>query len=349
MCASSDWVEEKDFSSLLLSGVPLIDLRSEIEFSEGAFPASVNLPILNTTERAQVGLCYKEQGSAAARELGFRLVSGDLKKQRIQSWREVAGKHPGAVLYCWRGGLRSEIAQQWLADAGVSLPRVRGGYKALRRFLLTRASELSTKKWLIISGYTGVGKTKRIHELIAGGEPAIDLEAAANHRGSAFGARGSQPPQASFENYIYQHMLLHAEADQYIVEDESRRIGACVLPDFIFSRMRGSPRVVIEATEEERIANIIGEYIVPEIDNQNFEQSLRVCEERYMQQLLKIGKKLGGERCMRILEVMRSSFDEHRRSRQSSAHAAWIKQLLVHYYDPLYEISTKRREAELPS
>jgi len=54
---------------------------------------------------------------------------------RIQAWAEFARAHPQAVPYCFRGGLRSQIVQQWLKDeAGIDYPRVGGGYKAMRSF-----------------------------------------------------------------------------------------------------------------------------------------------------------------------------------------------------------------------
>ena len=70
---------EPILSSMLKKDIPLIDLRSADEFKKGAFPTSCNLPILNDEERKQVGLTYKKHGSQAAEELGYKLVSGDIR------------------------------------------------------------------------------------------------------------------------------------------------------------------------------------------------------------------------------------------------------------------------------
>jgi len=41
-----------DYAQLFLDDVPLIDVRAPIEFKEGAFPCSTNLPLMTDDERA---------------------------------------------------------------------------------------------------------------------------------------------------------------------------------------------------------------------------------------------------------------------------------------------------------
>lgn len=87
-------------------------------------------------ERAQVGTCFKQQGQAAAIALGHQLVGGAVRAERLEGWLAQLRQQPDAVLYCFRGGLRSQTVQQWLHEAGVTRPRIAGGYKDLRRFLI---------------------------------------------------------------------------------------------------------------------------------------------------------------------------------------------------------------------
>ena len=110
----------------------MIDVRAPIEFASGALPSAVNLPLMSNEERHRVGICYKEQGQAAAIKLGHSLVTGALKDQRIDAWRAFMAENPSAVLYCARGVLRSQLSQDWLADAGIICPKVEGGFKSLR-------------------------------------------------------------------------------------------------------------------------------------------------------------------------------------------------------------------------
>ena len=99
------------YRQLLLEDIPMIDVRAPIEFASGALPFAANLPLMADEERHQVGLCYKEQGQQAAIKLGHQLVSGDLKAERIQAWQDFISANPNAVLYCARGGLRSQLSQ----------------------------------------------------------------------------------------------------------------------------------------------------------------------------------------------------------------------------------------------
>ena len=123
---------------LFLDNIPLIDVRAEVEFSQGAFPSARNFPILNDEERRLVGICYKEDGPEAAEAYGFELVSGASREKRINQWLAFIKENPTAQLYCFRGGKRSQIATQWLSDAGKDVNRIAGGYKSLRRFLLNQ-------------------------------------------------------------------------------------------------------------------------------------------------------------------------------------------------------------------
>jgi len=189
-----------DYRELFLSGRALLDVRAPVEFAKGAFPNAINLPLMSDDERHQVGICYKEKGQQKAIELGAQLVTPDLQAQRVQSWKDFVQANPEARLYCFRGGLRSRISQQWLADAGVQIPLVEGGYKALRTFLIEELQRLGQAlSYTLIGGRTGNGKTLLIKRLGS----TVDLEALANHRGSSFGSLpGPQPSNIDFENAL---------------------------------------------------------------------------------------------------------------------------------------------------
>ena len=178
-------IESQQFDQLLIDSVPSIDVRAPIEFVKGAVPDSCNLPLLNDTEREKVGTCYKQQGREQAIELGHTLVNGETKAARLERWQQFLARHNNAYLYCYRGGLRSRITAQWLADHGVTVPVIEGGYQALRLHLLNEFNAVSADKLLVVSGKTGCGKTPLIKPF----NNAIDLEGIANHRGSSFGKK----------------------------------------------------------------------------------------------------------------------------------------------------------------
>src|SRR5690606_35803067 len=151
-----------DYRAIFLSDLPLMDVRAPVEFHKGAFPQVLNLPLMNDDERQRVGTCFKQRGQQAAIELGHQLVSGALKAERIAAWAAFAKGHPDGYLYCARGGLRSQIAQQWLSsEAGIEYPRVLGGYKALRGFLIQTIDEAVAEcELILLGGLTGTGKTE---------------------------------------------------------------------------------------------------------------------------------------------------------------------------------------------
>ncbi len=112
--------------------------------AKGAFPNTVNRPLMNDIERQKIGTSYKQHGQQAA-ICGHELVCGALKAERLAAWKAFAEANPNGYLYCFRGGLRSQIVQRWLKqDAGIDYPRVIGGYKALRNFLSKPPARRST-------------------------------------------------------------------------------------------------------------------------------------------------------------------------------------------------------------
>jgi tRNA 2-selenouridine synthase len=133
-------IEPINFSSLFLNDKILIDLRAPIEFQLGSIPKAMNLPLLTDEERHQVGITYKTHGQDAAITLGHKIVSGDIKAERLQKWIETIQINPDkSILFCFRGGLRSQTVQKWLQIEGYNCPIVSGGYKALRTYLISRS------------------------------------------------------------------------------------------------------------------------------------------------------------------------------------------------------------------
>ena len=78
-----------------------------------------------------------------------------------------------------------QLVQQWLHEAGVDYPRITGGYKALRNYLLGVLTQSAALPMALVGGNTGSGKTLLVNELADG----VDLEGAARHRGSSLAER----------------------------------------------------------------------------------------------------------------------------------------------------------------
>ena len=223
-------VSSEAFSDLFCQDTPFLDVRAPCEFFRGAFPNTINLPLLSDSEREAVGTVYKRDGKSAAIALGHRLVNAEAKDRLLVSWMDYMNTNPNAVLFCQRGGLRSQTVQTWLAEAGCTIVRAQGGYKSLRRHLIDAADQFtSSGQLMLVAGKTGSGKTHFINSLPC----SIDLEGLANHRGSAFGRRVSpQPSQASFENALGIALIKTTGQTSSVVavEDESHAIGSLSIP-----------------------------------------------------------------------------------------------------------------------
>ena len=318
-----------------LSNVSNIDLRSENEFKKGSIPQSVNIPILNNDQFKKVGIEYKKNGSDAAIALGHSLVKGSLKENLIHHWTEHLKKNPECLLYCFRGGMRSEIAVKWLNDCGVKVNRLKGGYKNFRNWVISQHLDIENyiKDWIIIGGLTGSGKTDFLRSF----KESIDLEQIANHRGSAFGVRDSgQPTQSNFENILTLDYLNH-KYEKLILEDESRTIGRAGLPGFWYQKMQSSKLVILEVDDDKRAENIYYEYVYDEINNGNSEDKLL---EKYLGSLNNIKRRLGNVVYDNIKDLMKSAF----RQNEKEIHKEWILTLLTSYYDKMYSYKLDMRK-----
>jgi tRNA 2-selenouridine synthase len=332
---------DNDLHQILIEDTPFLDVRAEVEYLQGTMPTSVNLPILTDQERHRVGFCYKQQGSIAATTLGHQLVSGDTRDQRIASWTEFLSTQPKAHLYCWRGGQRSEIAQLWLKEAGFEVPRINGGYKALRQFLLRCFEHIAPL--IVVSGYTGVGKTDFINQL----SESIDLEALAHHRGSAFGKRVSpQPVQADFENSLAIDLLKKKHINRFLfVEDESRLIGRLQVPHLFKNAMDAAAIVVLQDSLKQRVERILQDYIVVqfnELTAVHGDEALEQLSNQLLAATDGIKKRLGGVNHKTVRQMVESALVRHG-ANDIQGHKEWIEFLLVHYYDPMYNFQLQQK------
>lgn len=355
-----------DLTALFIADTPLIDVRAPVEFTQGSLPGAVNLPILNNEERALVGTTYKQQGSEAAIKLGYEMVSGSVKQNRLQQWLDFIHQHPQAILYCFRGGKRSQITQQWLRDTGIDSPLITGGYKRARQFLISTIDRFSEhRKLLVITGPTGSGKTRLIHD-ISNSHPVLDIEALARHRGSAFGGMSvPQPSQIDFENHLAVNLLKLEQnnlSEPVIVEDESRHTGKVYLPDSFFHHLRNSEIIWVDEPLATRVDNIFEDYIlttpigqaqrirqaIPPLAStvetrEILRQQARQLFDKYAGALQAISKKLGGDRFQEVSEDLENARSDFENKNEIQSNKIWIEKLVRYYYDPLYLGSLQRR------
>ncbi|MEH6580537.1 MAG: tRNA 2-selenouridine(34) synthase MnmH [Halioglobus sp.] len=336
-----------DYRSLFLDDTPMMDMRAPGEFDQGAFPGAESLPLMSDDERAQVGTCYKKQGQDAAIALGHQLVSGQSREERMVAWRQFAASHPAGYLYCFRGGLRSQTVRQWLRDEGIDYPLIKGGYKAMRQFLLQELERsVEQADIVLIAGKTGTGKTRVIEQL----PRSVDLEGLAGHRGSTFGQLlEPQPSQIDFENALSIALMkqLAGGENRIYLEDEGHLIGRRYLPQALGDKMKEVPMFVVEESLAERVNVVVADYVIDLgsrfAEAHGEEEASRLHCAKLQQDLFRIRKRLGGERHLEVSALLDAAFEAQWASGDLSLHSQWISSLLTTYYDPMYEYQLGKR------
>lgn len=237
---------------------PVIDVRSPGEFETGHIPAAINIPVFNNEERAIVGTTYTKVGTGEAIEKGKELAASKLDWY-LTGLQNVALQKK-ALMYCWRGGMRSREMASFYNSNGFEIKVLQGGYKAYRTFIRRQFGQKADIR--IVGGYTGTGKTEILTELKKQGCQVIDLEALANHKGSVFGHLGQkdQPTSQNFENELYEIWSTVNFDKPVWIEHESMNVGKIFLPDTLYQNILKGKLFFVKVSKERRVQRILNEY-----------------------------------------------------------------------------------------
>ncbi len=252
-------LEINDFvNSFKKSGAVLLDARSSGEYEKAHIPGAVSLPLLDNESRAIIGTTYKLQGREAAVLKGFELEGPRFHEKILRAVTLAPEKQ--VYIYCWRGGMRSNILAWLLQMAGFKVTLLKGGYKTFRHWVIEHYK--TPRNYLVLGGKTGSGKTEILHLMKQAGEQIIDLEGLANHKGSTFGALGQLPQhsQEHFENLLGWELSDLNSAKRIWIENESRLIGRNCLPPAFYELQITSPKISVDVGTEVRTQRIICEY-----------------------------------------------------------------------------------------
>ncbi len=253
--------EAVDHVSLALFDM-IIDVRSPAEFAEDHVPGAMNLPVLDNEERAIIGATYVQDSRFLARRMGAVLVARNVAHHLDTALSDMPPTFKPLV-YCWRGGQRSNAMALILAQVGWRTMVLKGGYKTYRRAAQTRLYESDLDlRLVLLEGGTGSAKTGILNHVAAMGGQVIDLEALARHRGSLFGALANtpQPSQKWFESSLLDQLARLDPSRPVLVESESNKIGNRTLPPAIWQAMQVAPRIELFAPIEARADYLVNAY-----------------------------------------------------------------------------------------
>ena len=301
--------------------LPVLDARAPKEYAIGHIPQAHSFPIFSDEERARVGTAYKQQGHDPAVLIGLDLF-GPKMSSFVREAEKLAPQKE-LLVHCWRGGMRSS-AMAWLLDfSGFKVHLLQGGYKAYRHFMQEQFEK--SRPLLVLSGFTGSGKTDLLPYLQQHGQQVVDLEKLASHKGSAFGSIGMapQPSTEHFENLLGMELLKLDEQKPLWLEDESISIGRVQMPKPLFDRMQLSPTILLEVPKQLRVQKLAEEYC--RTDKALLEAAIG-----------KIGKRLGGLATKEALEAITAGDMEK------------MVDIALTYYDKAYTYDLARKQQVLP-
>jgi tRNA 2-selenouridine synthase len=302
----------------------IIDVRSPGEFAEDHIPGAENLPVLDDAERAEVGAIYVQQSRFLARRIGAAHVARNIARHLEGALADRPGSfHP--LIYCWRGGQRSNAMATILSQVGWRVTLLTGGYKTYRRAVKERLYDREEAlPFVLLDGHTGSAKTEILHRLAARGVQTLDLEGLAAHRGSLFGAIPGrpQPSQKLFESQLVQALDALDPARPIVVEAESSKIGERMTPPLVWKAMQTAPRIEIRAPRAARARYLIQAY--PEMT-------------RNREALEAIFARLPVYPGQKRLENWRGLADAGEFEDLAAA-------LMEHHYDPAYDRSSRKDE-----
>lgn len=297
-----------------------IDVRSPGEYEENRIPEAISVPLFTNEERAEVGTIYKQIGKKEAKWRAMEIVSGKLPdmlgkiKQVIES-----GYQP--IVYCWRGGMRSQSVTLFATMSGLdNVVRLSGGYRAYREYILESIPSMIPERAVVIDGMTGTGKTDILDNLKHRGYPVLDLEKYANHKGSVFGAVQGQTPhnQKMFDALLYEDLKAIEGSPYFFMEGESKRIGHAVQPIELYEKKNTGIHIRVNASLDKRVERIYEQYVVE--DSVEFHNRVEIA----LKKILKRVKPID------IQNELKLRFQEKN-------YKEIIRLLILYYYDPRYD------------
>lgn len=310
---------EDIFNNKIDGNYLMIDVRSPGEYNSETIPGAINIPVFTDEERDIIGTIYVQESIDKAKQLGIEAAASKLP-QIYEKVSKLDKEYDSLIFFCARGGFRSLTVSSLFRAIGINAIRLEGGYKGYRKFINDNLPKLVDEvKFIVLYGNTGSGKTEILNHLKDMGMDILDLEWCANHRGSLFGGvgLGQANTQKMFESLVFD-TLNSRKSNVVFTEGESKRIGRVVMPEYLFKAIKSGDNILIDASMDLRVENILNVY------NDGIDDEL-------IESLGYLKAHIGNKNVQRLSKLIKSH-----------DYKIAVEELMIKYYDPLYEYRNRK-------
>ena len=308
-----------------------IDVRTPKEYQEDTVPGAINLPLFTHEQREEIGTIYKQVSKRDAIGLGYKYGGAKLQDY-FKFVQENEDKYRKFIFMCQRGGGRSGFVTTNISLAFGNIYQLDGGYKGYRNYILGNLEdEVNKHQYLVLSGKTGIGKTRILTELENEGYPVIDLEGYANNRGSLFGDIGLVAnSRKKFDSLLFKKLKDYSHSTTIIIEGESKRIGNIYLPSAITNKMETGIHLCVETPMGLRVTNILDDY--------GLNNGIISSKEKKIitNKISNLNKRLGNEAVNKLMDQI-----------ENNQYQEVVEFLINNYYDPLYQFSEDKYKKKI--
>jgi len=169
----------------------------------------------------------------------------------------------------------------------------------------------------------------------------------ANHRGSAFGnTTTEQPTQINFENALAIELIKKQASSYLVFEDEGSNVGTVHIPECVQVKTTKADLILLEASLDDRIAISMDAYVINmhrDFIHQHAKNGFKNFANYWLRSLEKIQKRLGLERYQAMLKLVNQALDRYKNQAEADGFYPVVKELLVGYYDPMYNYQIQKK------
>lgn len=245
-----------------------VDIRDANLYQEGHLPNALSFPVHFQQEALHASLNTWHTNQNLDPDILIR----DFSNLHFHL-QQLTSNNLSLLLYDEAGGLYSKLLDVLLHRAGQPCALLSGGWQGFRAYQQQFFAQ--TRRFCMLTGKTGCGKTRLLQALKARGAQVIDLEALAGHKGSVFGEDVDSPILSTqdFHNRLWLAFEDMDPAAPVFIEQKGAYLGNHAIPEGLWQQLRQADTIHLAASIEFRISNLLISY--KDLSNQKIKRALQ--------------------------------------------------------------------------